>query len=32
MKDKIKDIAFAILLGLIGCALLLHSLGALWEV
>lgn len=32
MKDKIKDIAFAILLGLIGCALLLHSLGALWAV
>lgn len=32
MKDKIKDILFAIFCGLIGCAILLHSLGALWEI
>jgi hypothetical protein len=31
MKQKLIDTAFAILCGLLGCAFLLHSLGALWE-
>lgn len=32
MKQKLFDIAFAIFCGLIGCAILLHALGALWEI
>jgi hypothetical protein len=31
MKQKLIDIAFAIITGLIGCAFLLYALGALWE-
>jgi len=31
MKQKLIDIAFAVFTGLIGCAVLLYALGALWE-
>ena len=31
MKQKLIDILFAIATGLIGCAVLLYALGALWE-